>query len=688
MAAPAEPSASSARALVVMFVAVSLLALGLLGQSWHASLLDRYEFRQLQTALSTWWIAQEGWQLDYLTPLFGPPWSVPMEFPTYQVIVATLHHLTGLPLEQAGRLTGIVFLFACLPALYDLLSLADLKPSRRLVVLAVVLTSPVYLFYARTFMIETTALCCAVWFLALFRRSLESPHWGWIVATTLAATLAALTKITTFLVFGLPALALALSAWRTAKSRPRWLLASVIPAIVSLGLAWWWVRHGDAVKDSNPFTGFITARELRAWNFGPWALRFDGSFWIHIQENIVGYNLTEGAIAIALLCVPFAPARSRWIAAAGLLGFASGPLVFANLYHIHDYYYAANSLLLLAAAGLLLASVWDDPRLPRGTNWLALGLVLVFQLHAFYRGYYSHHSRHPAPPPPELAAIIRDSVPADGVVLIYGADWDPLLPYYFQRRALMVPGERENETAVLEQVLERLPPHRIAALVIHGDKLRARPDFIRERTARFGLSAQPAARSRTDELYLPASLDPGVMAKLAARPAASAVQLLTLPANDTFSAALKPEILTGPALAIFHPAPVEVRSKYGVSPAELDGRRVLNAHAPSEFVFRPAPGAHHFRAVAGLPDAAFAPGREAITDGITLEVFATAPGGLKQLLFQRRLDPAHAAGDRGPQTIELDLPQPFAGDLTLRLGNGPDNNPTNDWAYCASVEIF
>jgi hypothetical protein len=91
--------------------------------------------------------------------------------------------------------------------------------------------------------------------------------------------------------------------------------------------------------------------------------------------------------------------------------------------------------------------------------------------------------------------------------------------------------------------------------------------------------------------------------------------------------------------------------------------------------------------VAGLPDAAFAPGRAAITDGITIEVLAVSPGGSRQVLYHRRLDPAHLPGDRGAQVIELELPQPFAGDLLLRLGNGPDNNPTNDWAYWASVEI-
>ena len=42
---------------------------------------------------------------------------------------------------------------------------------------------------------------------------------------------------------------------------------------------------------------------------------------------------------------------------------------------------------------------------------------------------------------------------------------------------------------------------------------------------------------------------------------------------------------------------------------------------------------------------------------------------------------------RAGDTVELDLPKDFAGDLILRLGNGPAGNPTNDWAYWASVVI-
>ena len=157
----------------------------------------------------------------------------------------------------------------------------------------------------------------------------------WIIATTIAAVLAALTKITTFVVFGLPAVALCLAAWRQAgpdRSPRRLAFAALVPALLSLGIAWWWGRFGDAVKDSNPFSGFLTARELHNWNFGTWSLRADWSFWLHLQETIASHNLAEGAMAVCLLCVPFAAIRARWIAGTALLGFISGPLIFANLF--------------------------------------------------------------------------------------------------------------------------------------------------------------------------------------------------------------------------------------------------------------------------------------------------------------------------------------------------------------------
>lgn len=682
---PANRAEAPGRALAVAFAAVAGLALWFLTRSWHASILDRYEFRQLQTALSTYWIAREGWSLDYLTPLFGPPWSVPMEFPTFQVCVAALSSLTGLPLEQAGRLAGILFLFATLPAIHDLLQLADLRPSRRLVVLASVLASPVYLFYARTFMIETAAVCFAVWFLAFLRRALDRPGALVIAAATAAGTLAALTKITTFLVFGVPALALAVSAWRSATPRrARIALAAALPATVALAVGYWWVRHGDAVKDANPFSGFLTSRELRPWNFGPLGLRAEASFWIHALETIHRFVLSEGAFAVAVLCLPFAHARSRRIAVVGLAGFAAGPLVFANLYHVHDYYYAANALLLAGAAGLVVASAWDDPRLPRGANWAAFVLLVGFQFYSFFRGYNSHHW-NPAPPPPAIAAVIRDATPRDGVVLIYGADWNPLLPYYMERRAVMVPGERENETEVLEQVLGGMPPRAIAALVTVGSKFRERPAFIAERARRFGLAPAPFARAGDVDLYLPRE-SLGAAARLA-RPATGEVQLLYTRAEGALPADWQEQVFASDAFQVAQPAPFQARSRFGVSRGTADGRPVINAHAPAELHFHLPAGARHLVARFGLPAAAHAEPPPVGTDGVDVGVLLETDAGLRQSLFRRELDPSRRPGDRGPQDLDLALPPGATGTLVLRVTPGAAGNLTRDWAFWESIRI-
>src|SRR2546430_929855 len=80
----------------------------------------------------------------------------------------------------------------------------DFPVPRGLVVgllLAALLVCPIYLFYSRVFMIESTALCLAAWFVVFLDRTLDRPL-GWALpATWLFGTLAALTKVTTLAAF-------------------------------------------------------------------------------------------------------------------------------------------------------------------------------------------------------------------------------------------------------------------------------------------------------------------------------------------------------------------------------------------------------------------------------------------------------------------------------------------------------
>jgi hypothetical protein len=693
---PPPERRSEERWLGAVLLLMAGIAAWMLTSSWHASILDRYEFRQLQTALSIFWMKQEGLRLDYLTPLFGPPWTIPMEFPIYQWCVTLLTNLTGMELEQAGRLTGILFYAAMLPAVYGLLDIVGLPRARRWLVLAVVLGTPVYLFYPRTVMIESTALCFSVWFLYALHRTLTKNHWGWFAAACLLGLLAALTKITTFAIYAVPAAALTLAAirragWREGKFRPaetmRPALLAAVPVALALGATLWWIARSDVIKHSNPFTGFLASTELQRWNYGGLGLRFEASFWMQLVKNITENVLSEGALALGVLCATFASPAARRVALVCLAGFFAGPLVFANLYHVHDYYYSANALLLTGAVGLLLASAWDNPRLTAGSRWALLLVVLILQYRAFDRSYHYYYWKE-APPPPEIATIVRETTPADGVLLVYGWDWNPLLPYYAQRRAIMVPDRRDDDLDVLETILQQLPPRRVTALLIRRDPTRPHhPEFIRQRIARFLLSPIPFATSEDGELYLTEDNITTAAKRMGGRTFGKVTLNLEPPARPDEDQ-LPVNDLSGLEFPMTSPRPTGARSRFGISLGTDENQRpIINAHPDSELSFTPPPGATRIRAEFGLAEAAYRPGAPAVTDGVTVEILEVLPNGFRRLLFRRNLNPATVPGDRGLQGITLDPAGPFSGTLVFKITPGPNNNYVNDWAHWGRIEI-
>ncbi|MBI2813971.1 MAG: glycosyltransferase family 39 protein [Opitutae bacterium] len=695
MADSAPTSAAPAKPLVWLFAFMLGLTLWLTTRGWQNSLLDRHEFRQLQTATSAYWIKAAGYKLDYELPLFGPPWSIPMEFPVYQWLVATASNTLGTPLEGTARALSLFFFLATLPAVYGLAGFFGLAPSRRLLVAAAVLASPTYLFYARTFMIETTALGFSTWFLCALGRAVRDDSLRWGAAAAVLAVLAALAKPTTFLVFLLPGAVLFLRFWLPGWRRGEpggagdWRRAALAaaPVLVALGVAWWWVKHADRVKDSNPFAGFLTSRELVKWNWGTWEQRLSGEFWSAAWSNISNFVLGETPLAVLLLGAALAAAPLRRVAAWCAGFFLGGLLLFSNLFHHHDYYYCANALLLLFGAGVLLAGVWDNLRLPLAARALVLFLFFGGQLLLYHRGY-AEYLRHPPPPPPGLAEVIRAGVPPDGVILIYGWDWSAQMPYYAQRRAISVPGGREEEFAVLDTILKKLPPRKIAGMLIrHAPRRINRLEFVRVRTARFNLSPAPFATSVEGELYLPEDAIAATAAKLKDRGFAG-VTLNTQPPADPNAGKLKPDDLTGLDFAMTSPRPTAARSMFGLNLGDVGlGRKVILAHSDSEISFTPPPGATHITAEVGINPAAYAPDATAVTDGVSVTIFELRADGLRRVLYQRDLDPVKAPGDRGPQQISLDGAGPFTGPVVFKISPGPANNLVNDWAYWGRIEI-
>lgn len=691
---PTPALSAPARPLVIVFFVMLALTLWFTTRAWHASILDRHNFRQTQTAISAYWIKASGFHLDYETPIFGPPWSVPFEFPIYQWCVATVSRMLDIGLESAGRGVSLFFFLATLPAVYGLAGLLNLAPSRRLLVVSAVLASPTYLYYARTFMIETAALCWAVWFLYTVTRAVRDNSRVFAILAALFAILAGLTKITTFIVFLSPAALLTWIHWRprwsvrTARPAEFWraTLCAVVPVVCGIGISYWWVKHTDHLKLTNPFSASLVSTRLASWNWGSWQQRVSSAFWLENWSNISTLVLGTIPLTVALIGATLVAPSYRRAATWGAIFFLTGPLLFSNLYYMHDYYYCATAVFLLGGAGFVLAGIWDSVRLTMAAKWLTLVLFLGGQLFAYYQNYGAY-LRLEQPAPPAITAVIRAVMPPENVLVVYGWDWSTQIAYYAERRAIMVPQGREPDSEALDAIVRRLPSKKIGALLIRNNTAqRATPAFIRERLNHFRLAPAPFATSADGDLYLADEQISSAAAKLKGLTFPS-VTLNTQPAIDLFADQLHDTDLSGTDLSLFSPRPVSARSLLGISLGTERGRPVVLAHAVSELHFIPPHGATTIVAEVGLADGAFAPNNASPSDGIGVEIFELLPNGLRRTLFRRDLDPAQVPEDRGPQTVRLDDAGPFTGTLVFKITPGPKNNINTDWAYWGRIEI-
>src|SRR5580704_7828424 len=84
---------------------------GVLAYRWNMPLASPHAFRETQTASTVYWMLRGGPWINYQTPVMGPPWTIPFEFPTFQWIVGCVASLP-ISLDNAGRLVSWGFLMA------------------------------------------------------------------------------------------------------------------------------------------------------------------------------------------------------------------------------------------------------------------------------------------------------------------------------------------------------------------------------------------------------------------------------------------------------------------------------------------------------------------------------------------------------------------------------------------------
>ncbi len=414
--------------------------------------LDWFSFRQTQTALSAYWVASTGFKLAYETPVVGPPWSLPFEFPLYQWIVSAASRLLHVPLDATGRLTSFAFLLLTLLPARAITRLLDLPDRVWWLFVALLLSSPLYLYWGRSFMIETAAVFFAV---AAIRQFLElrQPQAGPrnMVLFMLWMALAMLQKSTTALpVLAVLGLVLAtdwLRALAARKGLPwndvaKYAMLFLVPFAIGV----WWTVFTDHVRAVHPLGQPLSTTALHAWFWGTLEQRMS----IELYRDVLWHRMVEGnlggvlgGLAIVAAFVLRGPRHAKAALAWSLVLGVLPLFVFTNLHMVHSYYQTGNMIFLLYGLAIALGALLAVALPVRGLA-VALGaLVVASNLWWFMRDAYptvsyqydAGNSRDFA-----IGEFLRHELRKDEVFVAFGNDWSSTFAYMSGHKSYTVPG--------------------------------------------------------------------------------------------------------------------------------------------------------------------------------------------------------------------------------------------------------
>jgi hypothetical protein len=327
-------------------------------------LLESYGFRQTQTALTSFWMIKDGWQLAYQTPVAGYPWSIPFEFPFFQSLAALISWWSGYPLDPTGRLLSFSFLIACAWPAFSIVRRLALPPKTAWIFCALLWSSPLYLFWGRTFMIETAALFFTLMAIPYaVDLNVSRPAWRSVSLFVFWATMGMLQKATTAgpAIVGTALILLTLHINTAGFRLPlaRQLICVVVAIALPIIAAAWWTHYTDLVKEQNLMGSALTSKALTKWNFGTIDQRLDARglkivFWNKViagnVAGVLGTFLVGGALFSG-------DRRARNIVLGGIILFALPILIFMNLHRVHYYYQVSAAVFLLSALAIAL-TLW------------------------------------------------------------------------------------------------------------------------------------------------------------------------------------------------------------------------------------------------------------------------------------------------------------------------------------------
>ena len=480
----------------VLFLAGLVFLVFSLLKGWHGDIIDLHGFRQTQTALTVQYLLKGGPWLAYETPVLGPPWSIPFEFPLYQWLAALIAKTGIFSLDQSGRVVSVFMFLATLYPFYRILKALKLKEWQIFPVLTLYCVSPEYIFWSRTFMIESTALCLSMYFLMFIILYVERRGKNnrlLIIGMMTTGVLAATVKITTYYAFFVAAVSY--FAWQSflangffADRRKRdysflatfFIFAVLIPVLALFA----WTSYSDYLKSLNPLARNLTSTALTSWNFGTLSDKISLRTWLMFFNRTIPDLIGNRWLLLPVIPAFFLCRRKRIMVIIFLLLLFLLPLVtFTNLHYRHNYYVYANGIFLITAIGLICVDLLDANNLVKRLAGLVIFCAVIgFSTQHYLTQYFprqgmtSDHSFF-------RNEMDRNISGKDDIIVVFGADWNSEIPYYLQRRTVMFQSD-DLHAKSFQEMVQNLKTYRIGAILFFKDA-RFDTELIKESLAAF-----------------------------------------------------------------------------------------------------------------------------------------------------------------------------------------------------------
>lgn len=681
------------KVLIGIFAAVVGLHVWLATRNLSVEFMLGHEFRQTQTAITSYYIDRENnFSLLYETPIVGKPWvSILMEVPLYEWSVVLLRRATGLKLVTSARVVSLACFYLSLPAFYLLLRQLGAGRAQRLGALILILCCPVYLFYSRAFLMDSMEVMCCAWFLYGYIRMMQQRRWTWFLLATVAGTGAALIKGVTLAVWLPPAAAyVAWRLWREIGVRRSWsegvqtAFWGLAGVTVPLGALRLWIELTDPIKAAHASAWIFTSRNLSEGNWGliDLAARVSPQTWYFLLDRwreAVMPPWVIGAALIAALLVP-SVARKRVAGVASLFFLAQ--LMFPFAYAYQDYYFYACAPFLVGGLGLALPALWNTG-LPRWACWALFAVLPLAELHTYW-GFYRPEQLVRSEGGFPFTRALRDLTPPHSVIVGAGADWAAIVPYYSQRKALLIRNGLENNHAYLRRALAELGDEDVTALVLLREQ--RTNAALRDLVARtFDLESTPTFQDVDADVYCSRRISNQVKMRLRADHGYGALKVGKLDATPEQPGTFN--INGGLARSSFGnitPAPVRARFKFAYSSMIQGAELLVSAHPDSDLWLHPPATATAIDCEFGMFPAAWEKEGDK-TDGVEFVITQLLPDGSRHELFRQRLTPVTRPPDRARQHVSLPH-RPVPGEL-LQFSTRPGGGYAYDWSYWGRIEV-